>query len=123
MAQTPDLDELARQYLDLWQQHLGALAADAVVADTMAKTLELMNGSAAAFAQMAQHGTQQPGDTNHGGESSGTATVGAAPGRSDDDLGKLAGRIEELERRIAELESAPGGGGKKPAKRSSRRKS
>ncbi|MBC8268752.1 MAG: hypothetical protein H8E36_08390 [Rhodospirillaceae bacterium] len=125
MAQTPDIDELARRYLDLWQRHLGDLAADDELAATLAKTMELMNGSATAFANMAQQTATQPGETDHGGgqkKPSGSASPGPAPGHSDDDLDKLAGRIEELERRIAELESAPGGTGKRPKGRSSRSK-
>ena len=126
MAQTPDIDELARRYLDLWQQHLGDLAADDGIAETLAKAMELMNGSATAFANMAQQTASQAGETNHGGgkkEPSGSASDSPALKHSDNDLDKLAGRIEELERRIAELESAPGGTGKRAKGRSSGGKS
>jgi hypothetical protein len=123
MTQAPDLDQLARRYLDLWQQHLGDLAADGEVADSLAKTIELMSGSAAAFAKMAQQGALQPGENNDGEQPSGTTSTGPAPGHSDDDLDKLTDRIEELERRIAELESSSGGKGKVARGRSKGNKS
>jgi len=118
MADTPDLDELARRYLDLWQEHLCDLSADGEIAQTVAKSIELMNGSAAAFAKMAETSLQQSGDNNHDAghrantdHPTGTSPAGPASDNSDAILDQLTRRIGELEKRIADLESAPEGKG------------
>ena len=52
MSKPPDLNGLAKQYLDLWQQQLGG-AEDDQAAEIMARTVELMNAGASTFAAMA----------------------------------------------------------------------
>lgn len=107
MTETPNLDQLAQQYLDLWQEHLSDLAGNDEMADAIAKSIELMNGSAAAFAKMAESNPSQARDENDGDNTttaSGTAPTGLAPGHSDDVLDQLSRRIGELEQRVAELE-------------------
>ncbi|MEM6903364.1 MAG: hypothetical protein AAF556_09035 [Pseudomonadota bacterium] len=49
----PEFDELARQYLDLWQDQWTALATDPMVAEAMARGFQMMGPSAAAFANFA----------------------------------------------------------------------
>ena len=39
MADEADLDELARRYLDLWQDQMSALAGDEDFADTMGRIM------------------------------------------------------------------------------------
>lgn len=120
MTETPDLDALARQYLDLWQQHLSELAGDGETADAIAKSIELMNGSAAAFARMAENASLQPREQPHGDTTehpSGAQAPGPAPEPSDDVLDRLSRRIGELEKRIHVLESASGGKGKGPKRK------
>ena len=56
MSERPDLQALARQYMDLWQTQLEGLAGDREVAETMARTLELMSAGPAALAAMAAQG-------------------------------------------------------------------
>jgi len=48
----PDLEKLARRYLDLWQDQIEGLAADPEVAETIARTIQLMNAGAAQMATM-----------------------------------------------------------------------
>lgn len=52
-ARAPAFDELARQYLDLWQDQWTALANDPVVAEAMARGFQMMGPGAAAFANFA----------------------------------------------------------------------
>ena len=119
MSEPPDLDALAKRYLDLWQDQLGAVSKDRETAEIMAQTMELMNAGATAFATMAAAQenpnkgnadddanaapTGTPG-TNRGTDR-GTAAAAAAPGASDSDLDELARRLERLEKRLDTLEA------------------
>lgn len=114
-AQPQDLDDLARRYLDLWQEQLGALASNSEAADLMARTIALMNAGAANFAAMAAPGgpgndgekhdaTAATGDSNPG-NGEGAQAPGAAHGGADTNLDELHERVARLERRIAELEA------------------
>ena len=53
MAKPPDLQDLAKQYLDLWQDQLGGVPKDPQTVEIMAQTMELMNSGAQAFANLA----------------------------------------------------------------------
>lgn len=125
MTETPDLEELARQYLDLWQEQLSDFGADAEMAEAIAKSIELMNGSAAAFATMMAQTASNNARDNHHDEGSpgaiikttGATPAGSASGHSDDVLDQLSERITQLERRIAELEPASGKRGKRAKKK------
>jgi len=120
MTDKPDLDALARQYLDLWQEHLSDMAADGEMAEAVAKSVELMNGSAAAFARMMTEAASEGSRNSQHDEgssgaiikTSGATAAGAASGNSDDVLDQFSRRIAQLEKRIAELESPSGDGGK-----------
>ncbi|MBL6932765.1 MAG: hypothetical protein ISR45_07435 [Rhodospirillales bacterium] len=121
MTEKHDLDELARQYLDLWQEHLSDMAGDGEMAEAVAKSIELMNGSAAAFARMmTDTASKEPRDSNNDDglssaitQSSGTTAPGPPSGNPDDVLDQFSRRIAQLEQRIAKLESAAGASGKK----------
>ena len=132
MAEPPDLQNLAKQYLDLWQDQLGGVSKDPQTAEIMAQTMELMNAGAQAFATMAAAAQSggNTGDNDQGDsdgnppphDSSGTGTgarpAGAPSGAADPDLAKLARRLERIEERLDLLEAAPGGGRRNPAKKS-----
>ncbi len=115
MSDPPDLDDLARRYLDLWQDQLSALADDDEVAEVMARTLELMTTGAAALARNARADAD---DRAH--PEDGTQAAPPARGGADPDLAELAGRVGALEERIAALEAGtgrPGGGRQGKTKR------
>lgn len=134
-ATTDDVQRLAKEYVDLWEQQIKALAGDETLATTMAQTMELMNAGAANVAAMMQAagtegahhgtGTDAGGDTGNGqgkrGHGSGAAAAGAASGGTKPDVGGLTVRIAELEKRLDRLESLVEPAGKvpsgKPAKR------
>ena len=129
MAKPPDLDALAKQYLDLWQQQLGGVAKDQQTADIMAQTIELMKTSAAAFAAMAPRSDTRTDTQNHtqtqgnadANDPSPTSAGGPAPGVADPDLAELSGRLEQLEKRLDTLEAGTKKSRRKPASKPKKR--
>ncbi len=108
MSEPPDLDALAKRYLDLWQDQLGAVSKDRQTAEIMAQTMELMNAGATAFASMtaAQENTnkENPNKGNADDDASaaptaapGTEAAAAPPGASDSVLDEFARLLELLE--------------------------
>lgn len=121
------LQELSRKLLDLWQDHLSAVAQDP---DLLAQALKLM--TAAPFAWMpgfpapnfsqggagfAQPASPFPSGIFGGGfaaptaaqttaAQTGTAPAAAASAAGADDVGQLRRRLAELESRLAQLEGA-----------------
>ena len=132
MAEPPDLQALAKQYLDLWQDQLGGVSKDPQTTEIMAQTMELMNSGAQAFATMAatvQHagnfnGNDQGGSDgnkpspNPSGNDAVPRPAGAASGAADPDLAEFARRLERIEGRLDTLEAASKKSRKKPAKKS-----
>lgn len=113
----PDIQRLAQEYVDLWEQQVKTLAGDEGFATAMSKTFELMNAGAANMAAMAggnvalKQGTEdEPGNPPKFGASAqsksdaGAQTVSTSSGYSDNDVHQFIERIGELERRVAELE-------------------
>lgn len=122
MAEPTDIEHLARDYLQLWQEHMSAIATDENAAETMAKTMALMNSGAATFAKAmadaaqssgidptakqdsaAPHGVSpsSPDDKPH---SDSPPASGLSSDHADANVAQLLERIAELEKRVAELE-------------------
>lgn len=107
-----DLQRLAREYADLWEQQIKAFTTDETLARTMAQTMELMNAGAANVAAMMQKAAQTPEagaddkghDQDDGADGCGTTSAGASSGRAEPDVRELARRIAELEKRLSRLE-------------------
>jgi len=134
MSENPDLDELARKYLDLWQQHMSALAKDGETAEVLANTIAMMNTGAASFAdtmagamkaaaeQAADPQTRSPTGTEKGSETGngspedgtrgsagnglvdGASAASLAHGDPGADVDGLLERIAVLEERVSRLE-------------------
>lgn len=119
----PDMDELTRRYMDLWQDHLNAVAGDVETADVLARTLALMNSGAQAFAAAAQAAAQGPGGDAAAGTPAGSAPAAAFDGGAGADLPELLERLAALEKRVAELESEVAAGRSKIRRRTSNPKS
>lgn len=72
MSDVPDLEALARRYLDLWQEQMAAMANDPAVVEALSRTFALMTQGAAAFAHGADNAARTPagaasadGDSSH----------------------------------------------------------
>ncbi|MBM3565928.1 MAG: hypothetical protein FJX42_07435 [Alphaproteobacteria bacterium] len=94
MTDAPDPEEIARRYMEFWQQHMAGLTRDPQVAEAIAGLFDMMTQGATALARM----MTQPG----------TAGSAAGGGKSAADqnrrLDQLARRVAELEQRVARLE-------------------
>jgi ubiquinone biosynthesis protein UbiJ len=111
MTDNPDLQRLAARYLDLWQEQVAQMAGDPVLSDVMAKSLGMIRER---WDEAAQQFQQGGGDRN-AAQPAGTASP-AVP--SDDAGGQLAvllERVAGLEERLARLEQAVVGRGKRAA--------
>ena len=134
MSERADLDELARRYLDLWQDQMTALSGDREFTEALQQLMTTMGvpggvpggipgavpGDAASEfwrAWPAMMSGQQPGgprseqqtdasaDDGTGGRTPGAPAAAAAPDGGGLDLDQLARRLAALEQRIAALEA------------------
>ncbi|MDE0814595.1 MAG: hypothetical protein OSB46_11455 [Alphaproteobacteria bacterium] len=103
MAEPLDIEDLSRRFLDLWRQHLTAVATDPIAGPE-------------AWLAMTRLWTQGSDNANGSAEFTstaaalGTAPVTGAPNGSGDAVRDLERRVRELEERIANLESTGGSG-------------
>ena len=97
-SESDDLGDLARQYMDLWQAHLNAVANDKETAEVMARTMALMSSGAQTFAAAG-------GSTAHDLAADGPSAAAAADGDSGLERAQLLERLAALEGRVAELEA------------------
>ncbi len=126
MADTPDPQELARRYLDLWQQHLTQAATDPDLAATMAK---FWQGLQAGFWPGMAGGTANAGIAHNAGSTDdadrsdpvperapGTASDPAPPDGGGGTLNQLLDRLATLEKRLDAMERKPRSSGKRAPK-------
>ena len=141
MAKPPDLEDLARRYLDLWQEQLRAMAADPETMNSVGRMLSAMGGATPPAgmnpaAWMSAMGMVPPTGGTGGGNpfdavfanapdkpADGAAAAAAASDGGGDDLRQLERRLAALEQRIAALESGAGKPKRRPAKGSRKSKS
>jgi hypothetical protein len=121
MGDQPDFAALARQYLDLWEDQLTAIAADPDLAEQSARFFEAMtqlgkdanpmlSTNLAEFLQRAQTGNANAKNTSTPDR---TQTAAATSGDRDDRLDQLTRRLAAVEERLDQLEP----GGQKPRDR------
>jgi len=137
---SPDYDELAKRYLDLWQEQWTAAAADPQLAAQTARLFQTMAGQLAPgmLGAMMPWGQGMPGvmpgfpmppggadehvagGADRDGAKAGAKAAAAARDDRDELLAQLTARLAGLEERLAALE-AGGAGGRKPAQRRPRK--
>lgn len=134
MKDTPDIEQLARRYLDLCQNQMTALVNDPALAEGMAKAYAAMMARGAALFAGAAGGpagspktgmdeprspSSAPAEPHPPGAAAAAPACDAAPG----DVALLAGRVAELEERVRHLEAALAAtGGGTPGSPSRRRR-
>ena len=108
-----DLNELARRYLDLWQQHLLQTAKDPDLTADLATIMEVMPSL---FFSASPKMTETPIDET---TQRATTTATTSDGRNGD-IDELRHRLAVLEERLVALEEQSGGARKRTAKRTER---
>ena len=111
-----DLNELARRYLDLWQQHLLQAAKDPDLTADLATIMEVMPSL---FFSASPKMTETPIDET---TQRATTTATTSDGRNGD-IDELRRRLAVVEERLVALEEQSGGAGKRSSKRTQRSKS
>src|SRR5215470_5353888 len=106
MAESPDLEALARRYLDLWQDQMAAMAADPELSETLARLWQTTAaagpaGWAALWGAASPRTAAAPHD-----KAPGPAPAAAASRERADDVADLARRVAELEVRLGRIEAA-----------------
>ena len=104
----PDLADLARRYLDLWERRMAA-SATMTPSEAVAEAATIMAGALTELEQSGKGGTKGgPATTPPAAAASGAASVDG-----DDNHDQLARRLTECAERFAALaaRAQPGGGG------------
>ncbi|MBT3931574.1 MAG: hypothetical protein HOF34_12740 [Rhodospirillaceae bacterium] len=133
MTEQPDFAALARQYLDLWEDQLSAMAADPDLAEQTARFFDTMtqlgaishpmgaSGLAALMAQMSGHASAttdgSDGPKDQPTSAAGAASAAAAPDDRDQRLDELTRRLADVEERLHRLESGDRGARRATAKK------
>jgi hypothetical protein len=101
-----DLDpqELARDWITLWQSELAALSVDQEAQESWQALLGLWANAAGAMLQATKWTTPDGAPGAWAAAAPRAAAAAAAPDLGADEVERLARRVAELERRLAELE-------------------
>ena len=112
--QNPELEALAGEVCDMWQDYFSALSSGAASKADLTQLLEPQRRLFADFMSMMQHAPYGAGKgTSASGSGGKSAPYGAAPAAHASDDGslrvaQLAHRVAELEKRLAKLETNAG---------------
>ena len=103
-----DLQQLARDWIALWQSELAALAVDREAQESWQALLALWAGAAAACLQAMPRAAppwhERPDGRTGAAAAPRAAPAAAAPDPRDAEIQRLHRRLGELEARLAELE-------------------
>ncbi|MDG2205910.1 MAG: hypothetical protein P8M79_11745 [Alphaproteobacteria bacterium] len=116
MPDTPDMEDLARRYMDLWQEHLNTLASDQDTTKVMAQTMAMMSSSAQAFADIASASAWPSRESGNDCAPDRSPSTTPSDSDADPDVAELRRRVAALEERVAELESETAGRGSASSK-------
>jgi hypothetical protein len=113
MAEPPDLDTLARRYIDLWQEQVAAMAADPEMSELMGRLIQAMTAGPGAMMPWGFPPKQESDGKRQSSTvppaAAGTASARAPSHDSDHDLAELRERLAALEAQITRLEADAGG--------------
>jgi hypothetical protein len=113
MSKPTEIEKLADQFIALWQQQLAAVAADDTLAETTMRMAHMFTAGAAAAGAAAEtpekdggldRNDEAAGSTGDDRRPTGAKTGGDAPVDDSGELEQLSRRVAELEERLARLE-------------------
>ena len=115
MATPPEINELAKRYLDLWQEHLTGMAADPewgaamtrLFAAFISPAMGLDDESTGPISFSEELGGDT-GDADRSDASKGSTPAASAPAGGSPDIRELERRIAVLEERLAQLADTSG---------------
>ncbi len=117
----PDLEALAKRFLDLWQDQVAASVADPAMAEWLARFLAVPGGPGVTPTMGVSPNDPGAFADIFTAMAAGAAPAAASSGAGDDRLDELLGRLASFEKRLAALESGAGKPGGKPSRRSRER--
>jgi hypothetical protein len=104
----PDLQQLARDWIELWESELTALASDREAREAWQAILSLWAGAAMTLFNAAPSSRDRRGMRSDGSgrqaDAAGTAAADAASDPRNAEIERLSRRLTALEARLAELE-------------------
>jgi len=101
---SPDLSAYAQDLITLWQSELSALAADREMYEGFQRGLGIWSAAAQNIAQnLPKAPVRDPPRRSGSAAPAGAASGPVAPDARDAELARLAERVAELERKLAEL--------------------
>ena len=108
-----DLPAQARDWITIWQSELTAMATDRELVDAWTRLLTLWAEAAERATRLLPGGPPPDGSPGRPGPAApaGATPALAAPDARDATIERLAERVAELERRLAELAAGTGGAG------------
>lgn len=99
MSGPTDWDDLAKRYLDLWQEQLTAMGGDLQLIEQFARLAQDMAGRGLANPMAGFAGMGQP----DGAGEAGSTAAGDASGQRDQRLDELERRVGAVEKRLDDL--------------------
>ena len=115
MATPPEINELAKRYLDLWQEHLSSMAADPEWGAAMTRLFAAFNcptkrlsGVPTDLGLFSAELGENTRNANLSDTSKGPAPTAHAPADGGPDIRELERRVTVLEERLARLAGTGG---------------
>ena len=116
MPDTPNMEELAQRYMNLWQEHLDTLAGDQDTTKVVAQTMAMMSFAAQAFVNATSASVWPTQETQDEDTSDQPPSNAASDGDAAPDVAEFGRRLAALEKRVAKLESETAGSGSTSSK-------
>ena len=101
----PDVEALAKRFLDLWQDQVAASVADPAMAEWLSRFLAAPGGPGVTPTEGVSRNDPGAFAEIFTAMATGAAPVAASSGAGDDRLDEFLGRLAECEKRLAALES------------------
>ncbi|HYZ20629.1 MAG TPA: hypothetical protein VE690_00600 [Rhodopila sp.] len=101
----PDVSQVARDWITLWQSEMSAMAADPEIRESWQAMMAIWAGAMSALVSgLPRQAHDRPDRPSRPADATRPAAAAAAPDPRDAEIDRLARHVAALERRLAELE-------------------